>query len=604
MKDVERPQGLEKDGVRDGAQEGVWGSDLIADMLRALDVKYVALNPGSSFRGLHDSLVNHLGNENPQMLLCLHEEHTVAIAHGWAKVTGEPMAAIVHSNVGLMHASMAIYNAWCDRVPVLIFGATGPVDATKRRPWIDWIHTSRDQAALVRDYVKWDDQPASITASLEAMLRSSIMARTAPMGPTYVCFDVEVQEERLDSPPPLPSLERYHLPEVQSPSRATLKKAASLIKAAEKPVILMGRVSRATDDWAARLALAESLGARVITDIKLGAAFPTDHPLHAGVPSFFLSPQSAAVIKHADLILSLDWVDLGGTLKSVEKSLPHGKIIQVSLDHHLHRAWSLDHQALAPADIHVQCDPDVFVHALSEVLCISPAAPPKNLPAKCALPRVAADVPLDISALAACLGVAFADEVISFIRLPLGWAGDAWHFRHPMDYLGYDGGAGIGSGPGMLVGAALAMKESPEHKDRLPVAVLGDGDYLMGISALWTGARYRVPFLAIIANNRSFYNDEIHQEKVAIERARPVENKWIGQHIGGPDIDLAALARAQGLEAIGPVSTTLSLIDAVRSAIALVKEGKAVVIDARVEPGYTKAMSSGMTRSADETASG
>lgn len=168
--------------------EGLWGSDLIAEMLRTLDVEFVALNPGSSFRGLHDSLVNHLGNEDPRMLLCLHEEHTVAIAHGWAKVTGRPMAAIVHANVGLMHATMSIYNAWCDRVPVLVFGATGPVDAAERRPWIDWIHTSRDQAALVRPYVKWDDQPASLSASLEAMIRSATIAKTAPMAPVYVCL--------------------------------------------------------------------------------------------------------------------------------------------------------------------------------------------------------------------------------------------------------------------------------------------------------------------------------------------------------------------------------------------------------------------------------
>ena len=165
------------------AGDGRWGSDYLADMLRKLGFQYVALNPGSSFRGLHDSLVNHLGNEKPEMLLCLHEEHAVAIAHGWAKVTGEPMAVILHANVGLMHGSMAIYNAWCDRVPMVIFGATGPVDADKRRPWIDWIHTSRDQAAMIRPYVKWDDQPASLPASLAAMTRAKTVAETAPPAP-------------------------------------------------------------------------------------------------------------------------------------------------------------------------------------------------------------------------------------------------------------------------------------------------------------------------------------------------------------------------------------------------------------------------------------
>ncbi|MCZ6764939.1 MAG: thiamine pyrophosphate-binding protein, partial [Alphaproteobacteria bacterium] len=167
-----------------------WSSDAIAEMLRRLEIEFVSLVPGSSFRGLHDSIVNYLGNERPQLLICLHEEHAVAIAHGYAKVTGRPMAAAVHANVGLMHATMAIYNAWCDRQPVLILGATGPVDAAKRRPWIDWIHTARDQGALVRSYVKWDEQPASAQAAVDAIARAAKLACEEPRGPAYLCFDV------------------------------------------------------------------------------------------------------------------------------------------------------------------------------------------------------------------------------------------------------------------------------------------------------------------------------------------------------------------------------------------------------------------------------
>ncbi len=163
---------------------------------------YIALNPGASYRGFHDSIVNYLGNEQPQMLLCLHEESAVAIAHGYAKVTGKAMAVAVHSNVGLMHATMAVFNAWCDRMPVLMFGATGPVDASKRRPWIDWIHTAADQGALIRGYTKWDDQPASPAAAREAVLRANWIANTAPCGPTYVNLDVGMQEAKLDEPVP------------------------------------------------------------------------------------------------------------------------------------------------------------------------------------------------------------------------------------------------------------------------------------------------------------------------------------------------------------------------------------------------------------------
>src|SRR6201993_1484942 len=194
LRALERPANLT------GTNAPAFGSDVVADTLRALQIPYIALNPGASYRGLHDSIVNYLGNHTPQMLLCLHEEIAVAIAHGYAKVTGKAMAAAVHSNVGLFHATMAIFNAWCDRMPVVILGATGPVDAAKRRPWIDWIHTARDQGAIVRDYTKWDDQPASPAAAREAIIRAHWIANTTPMGPVYINLDAEMQEARLAEP--------------------------------------------------------------------------------------------------------------------------------------------------------------------------------------------------------------------------------------------------------------------------------------------------------------------------------------------------------------------------------------------------------------------
>ncbi len=192
---------------------------MVADALRALEIPFVALNPGASFRGLHDSLVNHLGNRDPRMLLCLHEEHAVALAHGWAKVTERPMACVLHSNVGLMHGTMAIFNAWCDRVPMLVLGATGPVDAAKRRPWIDWLHTARDQGALVRNYTKWDDQPASPAAAVESLLRANLLATTKPFGPVYVNLDAAMQEEAAPGCR-LPDVARYRAPAPPAPDPA------------------------------------------------------------------------------------------------------------------------------------------------------------------------------------------------------------------------------------------------------------------------------------------------------------------------------------------------------------------------------------------------
>src|SRR3981189_2514626 len=264
-----------------GSNAPGFGSDVVAETLRDLDIPYIALNPGASYRGLHDSLVNYLGNAAPQMLLCLHEEAAIAIAHGYAKVTGRAMAAAVPSNVGLMHGTMAIFNAWCDRMPVLILGATGPVDAVKRRPWIDWIHTARDQGAIVRPYVKWDDQPASPEAAREALLRAMWHTRTAPQGPVYVNLDAEMQEAPLAAPLPLIAAARY-TPSVASapPVEVGGESAATLLRA-KHPMLLIGRVSRDPAAWDARVALAEALNATVLTDLKVGAAFPTDHPLHA-----------------------------------------------------------------------------------------------------------------------------------------------------------------------------------------------------------------------------------------------------------------------------------------------------------------------------------
>ncbi|WP_158940852.1 thiamine pyrophosphate-binding protein [Burkholderia sp. S171] len=595
MSDVDRAAVRRDIPVPSEDSSVVWGSDAIAQMLRKLDIPYVLLNPGASFRGLHDSLVNYLANHNPQMIVVLHEEHAIAIAHGYTKVTGQMLGAIVHSNVGLMHASMAIYNAWADRVPVLVLGATGPVDAALRRPWIDWLHTAQDQGALVRNFTKWDAQPASVPAAFEALLRAAQIARTAPNGPTYVCFDAALQETELSNQPVLPDPARYLPATSARPSEADLCKALAWLAEARSPVILMGRVSRDETAWRHRVALAEALGARVLTDLKVGAAFPTDHPLHVAAPGFFLSPAAAAELRSADVVLSLDWVDLAGTLRQAwGEDVVGSRVIQVSVDQYIHNGWSMDHQGLAPVDLYMMSEPDPVVALLCEAL-------PKRavpVPAKVA-PREnvsRSGESMSIAFMAQSLRRATAGHDVCLIRLPLGWSGDMWDFRHPLDYLGYDGGGGIGSGPGMAVGAALALKGS----GRLPVAVIGDGDYMMGVTALWTAANARIPLLVIVANNRSFFNDELHQERVAKDRHRPVENRWIGQRIADPEPDLAMIARGQGLVGIGPVARATDLDAALAQAVSALLDGKTVVVDVRVDPGYSPSMSSGMTRSKTE----
>jgi thiamine pyrophosphate-dependent acetolactate synthase large subunit-like protein len=571
---------------------GGWGSDAMAEALRATGIPYIALNPGASYRGLHDSIVNYLGNERPQMLLCLHEEHAVAIAHGYAKVSGVPMAAAVHSNVGLMHATMAIFNAFCDRVPMLVVGATGPLDAEQRRPWIDWIHTAADQAALIRQYVKWDDQPTSPGAAVASLLRANQLTRSYPSAPVYVSLDAEAQEQSLPDQPSFDA-SRYAAIDDPAPSPRSVAAAADLLVGGVRPLILAGRVSRDEGDWGRRVELAERLGADVVTDLKVGAAFPTDHPLHRGAPGLFVSPENLERVRAADVILSLDWVDLGGVLRQACKGAePAARVISVSADHHLWNGWTKNDHVLAAVDVSVQCRPDVAVAELLRELRSRGASTSRRIEPTVRETAGARAEPtgptgkLTVRRLAHTLRHLTAETPVTLVRLPFAWNPDDWPLRAPLDYLGIDGGGGVGSGPGMAVGAALALRGT----GRLPVAVLGDGDYLMGLTALWTAARYEIPLLVVVANNSSFFNDEIHQDRVARTRLRPVENAHIGMRMEGPEPDLAQLARGQGLEGIGPVLSPDELDDALERALESVRAGCPTVVDVRVECGYGSAI--------------
>jgi thiamine pyrophosphate-dependent acetolactate synthase large subunit-like protein len=586
-----------------------WGSDVIADLLRALEFPYIALTPGASFRGLHDSLVNYLGNQRPEILLCVHEESAVALAHGYARVTGRPLPVALHANVGLMHATMAIFNAWCDRIPILLLGGVGPIDAVKRRPWVDWIHTTRDLGALVRGYTKWDDQPGSVAAALEAIVRAERIATTLPQGPVYVALDAALQEEALTAPVPLPALDRYRVALPAAPPADAVDEVTGLLKAARRTLLMIGRVSSDPSDFARRVALAERLGAVVLTDIKTGASFPTPHRLQPFPPSLYVTGDASGLIRDADVIVSFDWIDLGGTLaQACGGELPRAKVVQCSLDQYVHNGWNMDYQALPPTDIAILAPPDALVAALLAALGpdSAPASPWFMRPAEEAegkrestnaarAPATTAAACMPLDELARVATTTLAPHRPSYVRLPLGWPGKYCKFEHPQDYIGFDGGGGIGSGPGMAVGAALALRDA--GSDRLPVAVLGDGDYLMGATALWTAVHYRVPVLILVANNESFFNDELHQERMARLRNRPVENRWIGMRMSDPAFDLAALARAQGAAGYGPVRGSDELAPTLKQAIAEVRGGRVAVIDARVAPEYARAVSASLLRS-------
>ncbi len=574
-----------------------WGSDVVAEVTRQLDLKYIALVPGASYRGFHDSLVNYLGNNNPQMVICLHEEHAVSIADGYGKVTETPMAVALHANVGLMHATMPIFNAWCDRTPMIIFGANGPVDAHRRRPWIDWIHSAKDQASMIRNYTKWDDQPASPQAAVESVLRANQITRTAPYGPVYICLDAGLQEAPLTEAVEIPTAVRFAPAPTPAVPEASLKKALEAIAKAKFPLILMGRVSRKQSDWQRRVRFAEAIGAAVLSSSNDPSAFPTTHPLHFAPPCVRPNKAAIALIEKADLIMSMDWLDLAGVLRlalgSAQTQAPAAKtILHCSVDNYRTNGWSMDHQALAAVDLPIIAEPDQFVAQMLDQLSVKKNAKLKMWPAMKQLKHWNADSlttsaakgtePMTMWDMAMTIRQFAKGRAVTFARLPIGWPGEAYEFDSPLSFMGNDGGGAVGTGPGHTIGAALALKDS----DRLTVGVLGDGDYLMGVNALWTASHFEIPTMIVVADNRSYFNDEMHQERVAQMRSRPPQNRWIGQQIDNPRVDLVAMARAQGFDSEAPVSTSRELAQALKRGAEVVANGGRYFIDSLVQPGY------------------
>lgn len=576
-----------------------WGSDVIVEMLRRLDVPYVALNPGASYRGLHDSLVNYNGNQRPGIILCNHEEVAVAIAHGYGKAMGRAMGAIVHSNVGLLHATMAIYNAWCDRMPALVMGATGPMDASQRRPWIEWIHTSNGQSSVVRDYTKWDNQPGSVEDFPEALLRAWQTVNTPPMGPAYVCFDVALQEQKLDRPARLLDPADYPLPRPAYPHPSDVEEAARLLVSARYPLVLLGRGGQTDEDWRNLVDLAEAVGAAVITDTKTHASFPTDHPLVQAGPTNHPSPDVNDAMSQADVILALDRVDPEGALRESFKGAARPKLINVSLEQYILGSWASDYQPLPRADVPITSDvPSAVVALLEEVrrlLRHNPSAQrrveSRTADLRARHTRLAErweaerqeqwnQQPIALSRMVGELHGVFGERAkdVVLAHVPLAWAPGVWDLTRPLSYLGADGGGGVGGGPGISVGAALGLRGS----GRPVVSFVGDGDLLMANTALWTAAHHQIPLLLVVANNRTYMNDEVHQVSVARRRGRPVENRWVGQRMEDPEVSFAGLARDMGVESFGPVRDPSDLADAYRRAVEVLDSGQPALVDVHI----------------------
>jgi acetolactate synthase-1/2/3 large subunit len=569
-----------------------YGSDLVVDLLKQYAIPYAALNPGASYRGLHDSLVNYGGNVMPELILCQHEEIAVGMAHGFAKASHKPMAAIVHDVVGLLHSCMAIYYAYIDRAPVLILGATGPMNEAKRRPRIDWIHTANVQGNAVREYTKWDDQPAAVDGIPTSFARGYRVAMTEPQGPVYLCYDAQLQEDPLERDVPMPSSSASKVPTRMAADPAALDRLAEMLVRAERPVILTEYLGRDENAVPELIRLAETLAIPVV-DVRARHNFPTSHPLNM---------THTDVFNDADLLLALDVRDLErpttrleSTTRQIQSRLPAECVFaEIGFSDLELSSWSMDYGRYQETSLSILADTSLAVPALADLVgdrLVANSRAQERVAARRAdisLRHAAARArwqhearqdwdaaPMTTGRLALETWDAIKDEdwvlTANTLRdwVPKLWDIDAW-YRHPGKELG------TATQIGISLGVALAHKGT----GRLVVDIAPDGDLMFDAGALWVAAKHEIPLLVVMFNNRAYYNDWEHQIRMARLRGTPVERANIGMDMREPSPDFAGLARSMGWYAEGPIEDGNSLGPALRRAIAQVKDGKPALVDA------------------------
>jgi len=568
-----------------------WASDVIVDLLQAYDLPYAAMNPGASYRGLHDSIVNYGGNR-PTMILCQHEEIAVQIAHGYAKASGKPMVAILHNLVGLLHSNMAIYYAYIDRAPVFIVGATGPMDETKRRPRIDWIHTAQSQGDAVRAYTKWDYQPHTIDGVPESFSRAYSVMMTEPRGPIYVCYDAWLQEQKLDHEVAMPPAHAVRVPTRIAPESRALAEAADLISAASRPVIIAEYVGREPEGFDALVKLAETAGIPVY-DVDSRLNFPTSHPLNMS--------HAKDVFREADLVVCLDtrdWerptTELVSATRQVTSIVPAtAKWIDIGFGDLGLSSWTFDYQRLHHAQLQILADTTIAIPEITRLLdarIANDAALRDRIKARktdtAARSRALRDrwaqeakvdwdaSPITLPRLASEVWSAIKDEdwVLTAGTLE-NWTRKLWDFDEPYRHPGRS--LGTATQFGISMGVALAHREAK----RLVVDLQPDGDLMFDAGAMWVAAKHRIPMLVVMYNNRAYYNDWEHQIRMAKLRGTPLERAHIGMDLDDPAPDFAAMAKSMGWYAEGPLDSPGGLGGALERAIARVKAGQPALLD-------------------------
>jgi acetolactate synthase I/II/III large subunit len=570
------------------------GSDFMVDVLKSLGFDYICANPGSSFRGIHESVINYGGNKSPELITCCHEESSVAMGHGYAKVEGKPLGVFAHGTVGLQHAAMAIYNAWCDRVPVYVM-LGNQLDATLRRPGAEWAHSVQDAAAMVRDFSKWDDAPMSLQHFAESAVRAYKIAVTPPMAPVVLVLNSEMQERPLGVDVKL-AIPRLAVPAPPQGDSGAVAEVARLLVAAEHPVIVADRVARTPAGMKHLIELAETLQAAVI-DQGGRMNFPSRHPLNQS---------QARAIADADVILALEVNDIWGVVNSFRDQLtrtsrpttkPGTKLVTITTGDLYVRSNYQDFQRFAEVDLAIAADAEATLPSLIEAVrrAVTPDGK-RTFESRGAKLAEASSAALDRSRLEA--SYAWDASPVSTARLCAelwgqikgedwalvngtgGWARRLWNFEKSYQWIGSSGGAGVGYGAPAAVGAALAHK----RHGRFAVNIQTDGDLMYAPGVLWTAAHHRIPLLSVMHNNRAYHQELMHVQKMCNRHSRGIDRGRIGSEIVDPPIDYAKVAQGLGVHAEGPITDPREVGPAIARAVAVVKRGEPALVDVVSQP--------------------
>ena len=569
------------------------GADYMIDVIKSLGIEYFIANPGSSFRGIHESLVSY-GQNKPEFITCNHEEIAAAMCNGYAKIEGKPAVTAVHGTVGTQHAAMAIYNSYCDQAPMIVL-AGNRRDGSERRSYVEWVHSVQDAAAMVRDYTKWDDNPGSLEHWGESMVRAYQLATTAPQMPVMLVCDEDQQED------PYPDNFKGHIPKLPQQAQAaidasTANDVARQLLAAENPVILVGRSARTPKGLQLLVELADLVQCAVV-DQKRRMNFPTRHPLNQTL-------RQRNVLSEADLILGIEVWDFFGAVHTLtgrfrtEARLitkPNVKMLSITASDLFFKSNYQTFFRSTETDLNVAADGEASLPALIEAvkrqLTEDRKRPLAARGAKLAdlskqaleQTRTAASQGWDSSPISTArmsmeLYGAIKNEDYSMVADGFwvsNWPTRLWDMNKHYHYIGGAGGEGVGYLAPATVGAALANKKY----GRLSVSIQPDGDLMYQPGALWTAAHHRIPILILVHNNRAYHQEIMQLQRMAGQHNRGFEQCGIGTTITDPNIDYAKMAQSMGVEAYGPVTNPADLGPAIKHGVEVVKSGRPYLID-------------------------